>query len=89
MLSLGILAITASFAAAMSFIIWRKFMWHQVNAIIGLCLFCLIFAILTAALYTVWTWFFFVHPAEIRKNLPIRGKELRAKRQRYFDKLPK
>jgi hypothetical protein len=89
MLSLGTLVMMATIGAGMTFIIWFRLIWPHVGTLVSIFLFCLIFVILTAALYVVWTWFFFVHPDEIRKKVPISSKELRRRTRRYFDNLPK
>jgi hypothetical protein len=34
-------------------------------------------------------WVFFEHPAEIAKKLPISSIELRRKKKKFFDTLPK
>lgn len=41
------------------------------------------------AFYFLWTWFFVERPAELAKRLPISSKELRRKRQDFYDSLPK
>jgi hypothetical protein len=47
-----------------------------------------IFAGSCVAFYFVMMWVF-RRPAELSKKLPVRSKELRRKRQRFYDSLPK
>jgi len=89
MLSLGSIVMMATIAAGMAFTIWFRLISPHVGALVGISFFCLIFMILTAALYVVWTWFFFIHPDEICRKVPTSNKELRRRTRRYFDNLPK
>jgi uncharacterized membrane protein YccC len=49
----------------------------------------LIFAGFSVAFYFLWIWVFVERPAELAKKLSISGKELRRKRQEFYDSLPK
>ena len=49
----------------------------------------LIFAGFSVAFYFLWIWVFVERPAELAKKLPISGKELRRKRQEFYDSLRK
>ena len=49
----------------------------------------LIFAGFSVAFYFLWIWVFVLRPAELAKQLPISGSELRRKRQEFYDSLPK
>jgi hypothetical protein len=40
--------------------------------------------ILAVALYVLWTWVFFEHPAEITKKLSITSHELHRRRKELF-----
>ncbi len=48
----------------------------------------LIFVGFCIALYFLWIWVFVERPAELAKKLPISSKELRRKRQEFYDNLP-
>lgn len=89
MLSLGTLVMMATLAAGMALIVWRVFIWQRLSPTFGFGVLVVIFVVLTFALYVVWMWIFFEHPAEIAKKLPISGKELRRKKKQFFDNLPK
>jgi hypothetical protein len=89
MLSLGTLVMMATLAAGITLIIWRELIWHGLSPSFALCALFPIFVVLTSALYVVWMWVFFEHPAKIAKKLPISGKELRRKKKQFFDNLPK
>jgi hypothetical protein len=49
----------------------------------------LIFACFCVAFYFLWIWVFVQRPAALAKKLPISSKELRRKRQEFYDSLPK
>jgi hypothetical protein len=86
MLSLGTLVMMAALAAGFTLVIWRRFIffWQQHSPAFGLAVLLIIFVVLTFALYVVWTWVFFEHPAEIAKKLPTSSKELRRKEETVF-----
>jgi hypothetical protein len=71
------------YAGAVTLIVWRFSSTLRSGALF------LVFAGFSVAFYFLWIWFFVVHPAELAKKLPISGKELRKKRQEFFDRLPK
>jgi len=48
----------------------------------------LIFVGFCIAFYFLWIWVFVERPAELAKKLPISSKELRRKRQEFYDNLP-
>jgi preprotein translocase subunit SecY len=62
---------------------------HQLSPTFGFAVVFLIFVVLTVTFYVLWMWVFFEHPAEIAKKLPISSIELRRKKKKFFDTLPK
>jgi hypothetical protein len=88
-LSVGSLTLTTLFAAAMTLILWRAFLYHRVGIALSVVGSSLIFFLLAVAFYLVWMWFFFEHPDEIRRALPVSSEELRRRREKYFERLPK
>jgi preprotein translocase subunit SecY len=88
-LSVGTAIQTALIAAGFALIIWRRFVWRQLNPTFGFAVLFLIFIVLAVAFYALWMGVFFEHPAEIAKKLPIGSSELRRKKKEFFDNLPK
>lgn len=88
-LSLGTLAMTTLFAAPMTLILWRVFLYQRVRMALGLGVSSLVFLVLAVAFYVLWMWVFFQHPDEIRRRLPVTSKEMRRRREKYFERLPK
>ena len=89
MLSVGTLTMTTLFAAAMTLILWRAFLYQRVGMALGLGVSCFTFLVLSVAFYVLLMWFFFEHPEEIRRRLPYSSKQLRRRREKYFDNLPR
>ena len=71
------------YAVVVTLVVWRF------NPTLRLGALFLIFAGFSIAFYFLWIWVFVDHPAELAKKLPISGKELRRKRQEFYDSLPK
>jgi hypothetical protein len=71
------------YAAVVTLIVWRF------NPTLHFGALFLIFAGFSVAFYFLWIWVFVERPAELAKKLPISGKELRRKRQEFYDSLPK
>jgi len=89
-LSVGTAILSALFSAGFVLIIWKRFIWQQLGPTFGVfAMLFLIFVVLAGAFYVLVTWFFFEHPAEIAKKLPISSSELRRKQKEFFDNLPK
>ena len=86
--SLGTALQTTILAALVALVIWRYGLARLASPF-RFGIFVLVFAVLSVAFYKIWTWVFFVHPAEIAEKHQPTGKELRWKRKRFFDSLPK
>jgi hypothetical protein len=71
------------YAVVVALIVWRFNPTLRSGALF------LIFAVFSVAFYFLWIWVFVERPAELAKKLPISGKELRRKRQEFYDSLPK
>ena len=87
--SLGTASQTTVLAAVLVLVIRRYYLARLPSPFIRFGILFLVFIVLAVAFYKVWTWFFFVHPAEIAEGHSPSGKELRWKRKRFFDSLPK
>jgi hypothetical protein len=59
------------------------------NPTLGYGALFLIFGGLCLAFYSLLTWLFIQHPADLKKKLPITGKELRRKREAFYRNLRK
>jgi hypothetical protein len=88
-LSVGTAIQTTAIAAGVALIIRRYWLSRLLSRTIGFGILFLIFLGLAVAFYAVWMWVFFEHPAEIAERGPISSQELRRKRKRFFDSLPK
>ena len=88
-LSVGTAIQTTAIAAGVALLIWRYLLSQLLSRAIGFGILFLIFLGLAVAFYVLWMWIFFEHPAEIAEELPISSQELRRKRKRFFDSLPK
>jgi len=71
------------YAVLVTGIVWRFNPTHSYGALV------LIFVGFCIAFYFLWIWVFVERPAELAKKLPISSKELRRKRQEFYDNLPK
>jgi len=71
------------YAVVVTLIVWRF------NPTLGFGALFLIVAVFSVAFYFLWIWVFVERPAELAKKLPLSGKELRRKRQEFYDSLPK
>src|SRR5437763_3434501 len=89
LLSVGTAIQTTAIAAGLALIIWRYWLSRLHRRTIGFGILFLIFLGLAVAFYALWMWVFFEHPAEIAERVPISSQELRRKRKRFFDSLPK
>jgi hypothetical protein len=87
-LSVGTAILSALFSAGFSLMIWKRFIW-QLSPTFGFAVLFLIFVVLAGAFYVLVMWFFFEHPGEIAKKLPVSSSELRRKQKEFFDNLPK
>jgi hypothetical protein len=47
------------------------------------------FAASCGVIYLVWEWIFITRPQQVKKNVPITSAELRRRRKRFFDSLPR
>ncbi len=83
--SVGTLAITTPFAAVMTLILWRAFLYQKVGSVLSVGIACLVLVVLSAVFYACWMWLFFWHPDEIRKRIPISSKELRRRKKAFYD----
>ncbi|MCU1305237.1 MAG: hypothetical protein JWQ87_5521 [Candidatus Sulfotelmatobacter sp.] len=88
-LSIGTAILSTLFSAGFALIIWKRSIWQQLSPTFGFAMVFLIFVVLAGAFYVLVMWFFFEHPAEIAKKLPISSSELRRKQKEFFDNLPK
>jgi hypothetical protein len=80
---------TTTIAAGVALIIWRVVIRQVFSTTLGFVILFLIFVGLSVAVYVLWYWFFFEHPAELATKLPMSSKKRRRKRKEFFDRLPK
>jgi hypothetical protein len=81
----GTALLTMLFAAGITLVI-GKLLQRPFSLIFGFALF-LFFLGLWLIFYALWYWFFFEHPAENAKKLPISSKELRRRTKAFYDNL--
>jgi hypothetical protein len=68
-------------AAGVALIMWRLLIRQVFSTTLGFVILFLIFVGISVAVYVLWYWFLFEHPAELAAKLPMSSKEQRRKKK--------
>jgi hypothetical protein len=76
------------YAAVAALIVWKLSIWRVIGPIFGFVFFVVTFIVFGVVFYSFLEWFR-KWPDEIAKRVPTPSKELRRRKKKYFDNLPK